>query len=176
MTPPNIPEIRQLRYVSDQYIALAGNLEREIAESDGGKPLFNALTIQELGQRWKTTADPGEAIKAIACYLGHISSAAVRLYAIDEQIKDYAPCGSPRWKEYDDDKKDSTKLTKLDQYIHILLRLNAAHSEEPTSAKYQTLTNARQLVIEGLKVSEIKGRLEKAFASIKQDLKKHGWE
>ncbi|NQU18266.1 MAG: hypothetical protein HQ564_09420 [Candidatus Saganbacteria bacterium] len=172
----NDSEIRQL-WVQVEYYMFSGDQKYyELKKIDVH---LVKLAQKKIGKKYMRSF-PHDSVLQLTIALGYFSSAAVRLYSIEDQLE-RVRFRCHREKERDIFKNGSSnKRGRLIRYyldnlcfnIDILLRLNCAHSEEPKRNYDVEKTKARQEVLMRLSLAEIKNYMHHVYLSMEDELQK----
>jgi hypothetical protein len=157
LTSSHQREIRQLWDAAMTYWGLAKDIVNDMPD------VRKRLTCDEISKYYDSAipTDPNE--KCLCILLAHLSSAAIRLVTIDERLQK-AGCARVFINEYGNLYGKSQHMSQADcsswlntefaNFVHQILRDNAAHIEE-ANEKDKDLYLARQEVVRKKTVEEI---------------------
>ena len=171
LTSSHKREIRQLWDVAVTYWELAEDIAKDIPD---GRML---LTCDEISKYYDTGIPTDSNEKRLNILLAHLSSAAIRLVTIDERFE---KAGCRVFLKYRALYKSSLPTdcevwinSNFADFVHQILRDNAAHIEEANDKNMEQLYRARQEVVRGKTLKQIVNAFGAVMKKFAPTLSKH---
>jgi hypothetical protein len=169
LPPEHQRQIAQFMFIAEHYLQLAEPAERESIETLGmtKDDFLPGSPLTEMTQRLTPIG-------------AHVSSAAIRLASIEEVLKD-ADVQNDSYREcrdyFNGRGEDDLRGSKPSEWLHVMLRDNAAH-EEPSAAPASTVgrrRRARQDCLEAMTFAVAFVQVRSIARALRKDLtERHG--